>query len=113
MRTKKEAERLGQILLKKMKGEGWELRVHENQGWHYCVWNRAIHVSQGRNENEYFVLLGDKDMPQYSGGGLGMWVDHETYSDPNEAVRKQLLMAHNVVDDLLLAIRAVEKRVLY
>lgn len=113
MRTKEEAERLGRALLKKMKGRGWQLQVHENRGWHYSVYNRAMQINPCHGESRYYALLGDKDVPQYSGGGLGMWCDVEDYSDPNEAVRKRLLMAHDVVDGLLSAVREVEKRVLY
>lgn len=40
--TKQEATDKGKALLKQMEGKGWTLRVWENVGWHFSVYNRLI-----------------------------------------------------------------------
>ena len=67
MMNKQEAEERGQALLKRMKGKGWKLRVHENIGWHYNVWNGPAAVYAIRKWDEWlrqyarFVELGEVD----------------------------------------------------
>src|ERR1043166_7716034 len=98
MMTKEMAVRRGKALLKKMKGKGWRMHVHENLGWHYRVGRRfplgfSVKVYQyddqrGRPIHEYWCLYGD-------GGGLACWSTHTNAKDPNESVRKQFEAVRN------------------
>lgn len=86
------ARRLGEELLKKMKGKGWSLSVWENLGWHYSVdINPApgVHMSvfPCHEDDEVYMCL-FSDMPH--AGALWDGPDHEVFSDPNDAVRHEL-----------------------
>ena len=94
-----------------MKGEGWKLRVHENLGWHYCVFNRAMSVHE-YNPGTYFTLLSGKDSEHYGAGGLAVWSDdNKPYTDPNEAVLNQLILANDHIKKLVAAVSAVTNRI--
>ena len=115
--TKEEAERLGNKLLKRMKGNGWKLRVHENLGWWFNVYNKNLSVSsndsfkQKKNEKTYYSCLMD-DNPEGNRGGSSIWTERggRGYrTDPNKAVEYQVKLARKVVDDLNKAVKAAEE----
>ncbi len=108
--TKEEATAHGEKLLAKMKGKWWKLRVHENLGWHYCVFNGALSIHQS-NDGRYGALLSNIDEGRYCGGGLAVWNDGKYYIDPNRAVLNQLAKAKAHVEQLLDVVDAVSKRV--
>ena len=95
IKTKKEARRLGNKLLKRMRGDGWELDVWQNIGWHYCVRaNEVISVypvSERLDETKYTCLLG--------GQNYGVMLFSETFSheDPNVVVEHQLEFAQEAL----------------
>jgi hypothetical protein len=102
MNTKKEAEKLGQELLSHMKGNGWELRIWENLGWHYSVTNNLLEVYPSSN-GKYFCLFG------YKSGGRPEWTIKESFDNPNEAVERTLQLARNNVNELLKIVEDGEK----
>ena len=77
-------------LLSLMKGDGWKLRIWENLGYHYAVYNGTltVHTHHGGNP-PYFCLL---NLDEINGGGEVFWTGDvgESFADPNEAVRQQL-----------------------
>ena len=82
--TKRQAETAAKKLLKMMKGEGWEMCVWENLGWHYSVQNNPrediwITVYPACSK-EWSAMIG---IHQGSGVGRGVYAD-----DPNDAVRR-------------------------
>ena len=91
MRTKQEAEREGKKLLKRMKGKGWKLRVHENIGWHYNVWNgpAAVYPSV---DGMFHCLLADRDC-EGTGCGNNNWTTNFHSKDPNEVVEHEVASA--------------------
>ena len=109
---KVEAVEKGNLLLAKMNGEGWELRVHENLGWHFNVSNGNLYVhesSSGRSS----CLMSDGEYAG-AGTGLGLWTTNDYYEDPNEAVAKQVEVATAVVARLVKAVeqaKAIVKEV--
>jgi len=58
--TEEEAMKKGDELLAMMKGDGWELSVHENMGWHYSVRNGPMQMqsSSSGGTTTYSILLG-------------------------------------------------------
>lgn len=115
--TKEEAERLGNKLLKKMKGKGWKLRVHENLGWWFNVYNKNLSVSsndcykQKKSEKTYYSCLMD-DNPERHWGGSFIWTERSGKgyrTDPNKAVEYQVKLARKIVDKLNKAVEAAEK----
>jgi hypothetical protein len=100
MLTKKEAEKKGRALLKLMKGKGWKLRVHENLGWHYNVWNgpAAVYPS-GANNGKFFCLLSNRDCGG-TGAGVAAWTTKGSYKDPNRAVEKEVESAQEYADEI-------------
>ncbi len=97
--SKEEATKKAQAFLKKVKGKGWKIRVHQNMGWFYCLQNGYLSV------HEYDW---DDDGLSYSCGlsnevgGVGTpmyWSDHPThYDDPNEAIAGQIKRARAFID---------------
>lgn len=108
--NKREAIKAGKDLLKQMVGKGWKLRVWENLGWHYSVYNHGMNVHQdGPASREYSVLLADDGV---GSGGLGVWTDTECrfHSSPNAAVRAQMRLARSIVDEYSLHLAILEDR---
>lgn len=93
----------GRVLLRKMRGDGWELVVHENFGWHYAVVRKfksgmSIKVYETTNQHrepigKYWCLFGTT-------GGYSFWSTDTTAKDPNESVRKQWKACRAFVDNL-------------
>jgi len=111
--TEKQAKIRGKALLKCMHGKGWKLRVWENFGWHYSVYNETILVYGSSNEydnGEYRVLLSADSNHPY--GGDLLWTPHPAIrnKDPNKAVRDQLEYATKAVNKLASAINATKQR---
>lgn len=114
---KEEAERLGNKLLKKMKGKGWKLRVHENLGWWFNVYNKNLSVSsndaykQKKSEKTYYSCLMSDNINDHSSGAM-IWTERGGkgyYTDPNKAVEYQVKLARKIVDELNKAVEAAEK----
>jgi hypothetical protein len=88
--TKSEAEKAGAILIKKL-GKGWNLRVWENDSWHYNATRGPIAVYSAGAWNgrpTYYALI--SDTPEYACGGLPAWSTDGTYRDPRTAVKKAI-----------------------
>jgi len=83
MMTKKQAERAGRALLKKMHGTQWKLRVWENLGWHYSVETINLSVSPC-SDTMFHCLL----HPHYTFFGKA-----GESRNPNRAVRQTLATA--------------------
>jgi hypothetical protein len=92
--TKEQATSRGKILLKKMKGGPWRLRVWENLGWHYSVDCAEGALSVSDYGGEYSAMLANVGC---SHSGSYDWIDPRRYRDPNIAVRNQLRLAKQFV----------------
>lgn len=101
--TRAAARAAGIKLLRRMKGRGWRLRVHENIGWHYCVFRGPLQVVPS-GPRHYFCLLSDDPAARHPMGGSGMWLDQERYSNPNKAVDEQIRLAWEVIGRLTRAV---------
>lgn len=91
---KREAERKGSAMLKLMRGEGWEVDIWENLGWHYAVSAKNISVCQNNDDGTFHCYLGEH-------GGLGIWHTGKHFADPNDAVAEQVRAAITEVERLL------------
>jgi len=113
MDSKAEATKAGKELLKKVKGN-WKLRVWENLGWHYALYNKDhsglnLYVSEGEcipKGNTYSCML--SSTPGDSGGEM-YWTDNYHSKDPNKAVEHQIKVARKFVDKLNKVMRKLEK----
>jgi len=88
--SKEKAEAEGNALLARMKGRGWKLRVWQNFGWHYSIYNGSMNVHPTQNSclERYYTLLGDN---KHKHAGCVFWsMNGKTYKDPNDAVEEQL-----------------------
>jgi hypothetical protein len=100
-KTEALARRKGEALLKKLKGEGWELNVWENGGWHYSAQNGplTVHASSYRiGPTTYWCLLSE-EFERYPVGGAPFWTarGNPSFEDPNDAVRQQVKIARQFV----------------
>jgi len=107
MLTRIEATKEGEALLKRMKGNGWKLRVHENGGWHYNVTNGPLYVAPSAADGKFFCLLSDK--PDQPGWGAAIWTTRHTDEDPNLAVQHELKEARKVVKRINEVIQVAEE----
>lgn len=73
-----QAQRKARILLGKLKGKGWRIRVHENIGWHFSVENDRISVWE--SDGKYRALL----RPHYTHFGRANFRNR----NPNIVVRQ-------------------------
>ena len=105
--TKREATARGKKLLKKMKGKGWKLRVHENIGWHFNVWNGPIAVHDS-GDGIYWCLMGTAADCLGVACGHMDWSDNFHNKDPNKVVEHQVRIARKVVDGMGAVIELVE-----
>ena len=110
--TQEDAQKKANVMLKLMKGNGWRTRVWENLGWHYDVHNYALTVSisdiKKDDEKTYWCgLASDEDK---AGGTPVFWHDeeHQTFKDPNEAVKRQLMLAREFVDKVEKVVKNAE-----
>ncbi len=109
--TKNEAQKLGNLLLKKL-GVEWELEIRENLGWHYAATNGPLNVFESYNgENgkpTYTCLM--SDIPKFDGGGAGIWhLDENQSVDPWLSIQRQIKEARKVVDKLNTTVKIAEK----
>jgi len=80
--TKAEATQKAKVLLARMKGTGWKIRVFENLGWHYGVETDRLSVRGTEINGDYFCLL----KPHFTFfGAVG-----RSKTDPNKAVQATL-----------------------
>lgn len=110
LETKEEAERLGRRLLKRMKGEGWTLRVWENVGWHFCVQNGPASVYPTFGGDLYHCLLNDEDVKGDPGAGCTAWTSHTRHTDPNIAFQTELRAARQYANHIHQMLSAIEGR---
>lgn len=99
-RTKSEAVAKGRALLARMKGKGWKLRVHENLGWHYCVYSGPVGVSPSRTSQgvRFFSLVAGEPEGSKGSSGLAVWSPNGTdYKDPNRAAQEAVKIVREVV----------------
>lgn len=108
--SKEQAYRRGRALLKRMKGKGWKLYVHENLGWFYSVYNGNLSVSPGYdNKPPYSCLLSDTDKYRFIGSYI--WIDPYHSKDPNKVVEHQLRTARTEVNKLDAIVKDLEAKV--
>jgi hypothetical protein len=95
--TEEEAMKKGDELLAMMKGDGWELSVHENMGWHYSVRNGPMQMqsSSSGGTTTYSILLGGSLVVRTA--GVSHFLVEDWYADPNEAVEAQIYKAKEFV----------------
>lgn len=89
MLTKGQAKEAGNELLELIDEEGWEIRIWENLGWHYCAKKGHLSVYPtitGKYRASFSTKRGDSATPTY-------WADRKSYNDPMEAVIAQLRKA--------------------
>jgi len=103
--SKTEAKRAGTLLLDRMVGEGWELRVWENSGWHYSVYNGCLNVHPAEPNGFSCLLSSDVNV----NGGLAMWTTDFTHEDPNEVALHEIKNARSVIKRLDRAVSASER----
>lgn len=105
MKTKAQVTAEAKKTLKQMKTKGWEIRVHENLGWHWCLENVGGHFCIHGEDNCYWTLLSDGD---YAHTGSVDWNARKEFSDPNRAVDHQLTLAREHRDKISAWINQVE-----
>ena len=108
--NKKEATERGTRLLKRMKGKGWKLRVYENMGWWYTVYNGPITVCE-HTPGRFSTLMLEKVPSDTFCGGVGshLWYSEtRTFKDPNRAVKYQVKLARKRANVILDAVEYVE-----
>jgi len=108
MMTEVEARAKGAAMMRKLKGTGWTLHVHENCGWHYYASNKYISVHP--SHDKFFVLFTIK--PDVVPGGDTFWPDGEHCDDPQEAVESFMKEARVRLNMARRAVEHVEKRAL-
>lgn len=106
MLTESEARARGADLMKKLRGTGWKLHVHENCGWHFACYNGTLSVFE--THGEYRTLFGINQ--EHPSCGEIYWSDNGTFTDPNEAVENQMKVAKAYFNKMRRAIDGVEKR---
>lgn len=91
--TREEAQRLGDKLLRRMKGNGWTLRVWEAAGWHFAVYNGPLGVYPTWGGDQYRCILHEV----HEDGTLRIdgehWTAYRRHKDPNEAFQTELRAA--------------------
>jgi hypothetical protein len=105
--TEQEAREGGGLLLSKLTGVGWQLRVWSNDtlNWHFSVMNRFITVYQEGKRYHAFLTIEEA----HPGGGEVYWSDNRFFDDPNEAVADQMQRARAYLNKMRRAIEYVEK----
>ena len=107
MLTEVEARAKGAVLMSKLKGAGWWLRVWENMGWHFAAHNK--HIAVYWYNDQYSAMLTNDEQ---SGSGEIYWTDSEHFEDPNEAVDHQMKVARAFLNKLRRTVEYVEQKVL-
>jgi hypothetical protein len=108
MMTEVEARAKGAVMMRKLKGTGWVLHVHENCGWHFFASHKylSVHESHGK----FFVLFSIK--PENVPCGDSFWPSSDHFDDPQEAVEAFMKEARGFLNTVRRAVEHVEKRVL-
>ena len=106
MKTEKQAQQAGQLLLGKMRGTGWKLRVWENLGWHYSVSAGPVCVHESA-DGGFFALVSDD--PEKAGPGASFWTRPGGYTDPNRAVRAAVRRAVELTTRLVAVCQAARQ----
>lgn len=84
--TKEEAEQKAQELCERL-GPGWEPKVWNNMGWHWCVQNQVISVWLSY-DNVYRALINSEEHL-----GSGKWISGKGSKNPLQAIRNSLAIA--------------------
>lgn len=105
--TVKQATTRGQKLLKRMKGKGWKLCVHKNNGWHYNVWNGPIAVYSSPDRTFWCLMGTEIDCKGVAAGDMA-WSDNFHNKDPNVVVRHTVRLARRVAAEYDKAVKRVE-----
>ena len=100
-----EATTAAAALLQRMTGSGWDLRVWENQGWHFELRNGPLQLY--KHGDRYSCLLGSEVPPT---GGEHFWEVEKRYCNPGAAIIAQLRVAREFLDRLNTLVSALEKR---
>ncbi|MFA5766566.1 MAG: hypothetical protein WC919_01415 [Candidatus Paceibacterota bacterium] len=108
MMTEVEARTKGTAMMRKLKGTGWKLSVHENCGWYFSAHNKyiSIHESHGK----FFALFSIK--PENVPCGDSFWPDSGHFDDPQEAVEAFMKEARFFLNNVRRAVDYTEKHVL-
>jgi hypothetical protein len=109
MLNKKEAERRGRALLKQMKGRGWQLRVWENLGWHYSVYNEGVDVHPVHPVQEKTTATRYYALPRPSYSFWCLEGNRGVVRDPNKAVKMAVAECRRVVNDLEARVKTMEE----
>lgn len=101
--TKTKAEKEAKWLQGRL-GNGWEIRVWENIGWHYSCekYNISVH-SAHLGQTLFHALVSDTASTPGTGAGIwscssGLW-----YSDPRDAVRSAVEQVNKTMAGLVAA----------
>jgi len=108
MLTEAEARVKGAAMMRKLKGTGWVLHVHENCGWHFHARNK--HISVHESHGKFFVLFSLK--PENVPCGDAFWPDSNHFDDPQEAVEDFMKEARGFLNNVRRAVDYTEKYVL-
>lgn len=97
------AVREGESLRKRLKGDGWQVHVHENMGWFYTLISGPIQVYPDRHgkTKKFWCMIGGE--PEDNAGGFGLWTTDESskmFKDPNRAVRHAMKSMSEVMTRL-------------
>jgi hypothetical protein len=114
--TKTEAAEKAVELKNMMKSPGWKVRVWENMGWHYSIYNGNLAVYPSFVKGTYHANLSDSsDLLSWHNNGdkvpsgtPSYWHKAETFKDPNEAVASQVKRARAFVNQLQLVVTDAE-----
>ena len=98
--TKATATEAANVLLRQMNTQGWNIKVWENLGWHYCLklGDSGLSLSYCDMDATYSCLLSDR--AEVLHGGMSWWLDRGSYKDPNKAVNGQLKLASEFINKL-------------
>jgi hypothetical protein len=106
--TKEQATDRARRLMRRVKGKGWTMQIHENIGWHFCLKLGELKLYEMEDKGRYFYSTLMGDYRNCSGGVTYFRVTEANckelglkrflISDPNDAVRVQLIVARRWVD---------------
>lgn len=104
--TRENARTAAKACLRRMKTGGWKIRVWRNISWYWEL--RCGNLTVNRGVVGYNCYLRTNE----GLGGASFWHDHQTYQDPNEAVREQLKKARKFVREVRGVVEDVENQLL-
>lgn len=113
MLTKEQAEQRGNLLFNKLRGEGWQVDVWENDGWHYAVTNGPLRVTSAveaeKPEDCTFMCLMDSDRHSRCIAGHMDWSTNYTSKYPLDVVLNQVREARRVLNVYIDAVEYMER----